>query len=492
MKIVVGGVATETNTFSPIPTGLADFDVIRGDARTASYQQGMLDAVKQHAAKGGHTLVNTVLAFAQPAGLTVRPAYEALRDEMLEGVRAHANADVVLLLLHGAMVADGYTDCELDMLTRVRDVVGPDAVIGAVLDPHCHLDQHLLDAADIIVCYKEYPHTDVIESTLRALDLCLATRRGEVCPVAALFDCAMLGMYNTKAEPMRGEVAAMRAAEASGEALSLSFVHGFPWGDVPHAGSKMLAVCDGDKQAAETLARRHGERLYGLRHALSLKALDLDTAMRTAVEAAADPSQCPVVVADQSDNAGGGAPADSTFALRWLLDNGVRDAGVANLYDPEVVKLAKAAGPGAQLPVRLGGKTAPVSGDPLDLTVRVVGILPDSQHAFPQEDGSDIRFPLGDVAALECDGVFVIVSSRRSQCFTPQIFADVGLDDLKILVPKSTNHFLSGFGPVAGKVIYMAAPGAIPPIMTAIDFQHMPTADKFPWVDDPLGLDNAA
>ena len=33
--------------------------------------------------------------------------------------------DGVLLNLHGAMVADGYDECEGDILARVRQIVGP-------------------------------------------------------------------------------------------------------------------------------------------------------------------------------------------------------------------------------------------------------------------------------------------------------------------------------------------------------------------------------
>ena len=179
MKVFVGGVATETNTFSPIPTGLADFDVIRGNEDRDSYQMGMLRALRQHAEQGCNELINSLLAFAQPAGLTVKPAYETMRDELLASLQKHADCDVVLLLLHGAMVADGYEDCERDMLQRVRAIVGPNVVIGAVFDPHCHVDQALLDACDVLVAYKEYPHTDVVECTLQCLDLCLATRRGD-------------------------------------------------------------------------------------------------------------------------------------------------------------------------------------------------------------------------------------------------------------------------------------------------------------------------
>ena len=61
------------------------------------------------------------------------------------------------------MVADGYDDCEGDLLAKVRAIVGPKVAIGAEFDLHCHLSALMLDSADVLVGYKEYPHTDTME-----------------------------------------------------------------------------------------------------------------------------------------------------------------------------------------------------------------------------------------------------------------------------------------------------------------------------------------
>lgn len=55
-----------------------------------------------------------------PNGTVTRAAYEGLRDQLLADLRAALPVDMVLLGLHGAMIADGYDDCEGDFLVRVR------------------------------------------------------------------------------------------------------------------------------------------------------------------------------------------------------------------------------------------------------------------------------------------------------------------------------------------------------------------------------------
>ena len=97
--------------------------------------------------------------------------------------------DIALFGLHGAMVADGYEDCEGDLLARARDIVGPGAVVGCEHDMHCHLTEKRVAACDLVVLFKEFPHTDFLARAEELVDLALRTARGEIRPVAGLFDC---------------------------------------------------------------------------------------------------------------------------------------------------------------------------------------------------------------------------------------------------------------------------------------------------------------
>jgi len=143
VRVFTGSLATETNTFSPLPTGLSAFmdrEYFKGGTHPArmTFYGGPLWAARQRAAPLGWTLIEGLVASAQPGGTTTRHAYETLRDELLDDIRRAMPLDMVLLGLHGAMVADGYDDCEGDILSRVRAITGPGTSIGATLDPHAH------------------------------------------------------------------------------------------------------------------------------------------------------------------------------------------------------------------------------------------------------------------------------------------------------------------------------------------------------------------
>jgi microcystin degradation protein MlrC len=490
MKIFAAGIATETNTFCPIPTTLDDFAVQRGrDVLLGRISYPTLDLTKpwgEQAKECGEEFVFSLMAWAKPGGTTVRSAYEELRDEVLIDLRAAIPVDIVLLMLHGAMIAEGYESCEKDLIERVRDVVGPSAVIGVELDLHCHLSLDILAAADVVITFKEYPHIDVQERASELFSLCHATRTGRIRPVMAIFDCHMIGLYPTTRSPMREFVKAMSEAEHRQGMLSVSLGHGFPFADVRHAGAKVLTIADGDRALAESVARELGMKVYALRREIGFESLALS--MDDAFAKAFAVPERPVIVADQSDNTGGGAPGDATFALRWLLDHRATEIALAILYDPEVVRIAKKAGQGAILPVRLGGKMGPASGDPIDIEVEVLSIRDDYMHAFPQRSGEVALYPAGDVVALRHGSVDIVVGTKRCQCFDPSIFTDLGVDPKtkRLVVVKSAQHFYSGFASIAQHVIYMAGPGAVAPDPKQIPYRQLDTSKKYPWVADPL------
>ncbi len=482
MKVFAGGISTETNTFSPMPTGMRDYKIVRPGDDVEPGTMTAFDRFRLGAQARDWEYVFGLSASAQPAGVTTRSTYESLRDELLERLQAAMPVDIVLLGLHGAMVADGYDDCETDIIDRVRQIVGPDAKIGVELDLHCDVTQAMISTADAIVLYKEYPHIDVANRADDLFDIIADAAEGKTKPTMALFDCRMIGLYLTSYEPMRGLVDELLSMEGKDGILSISLVHCFPWGDVPTCGAQALAITDGDADQAARVAEEVGRKFFNMRRELDQTPLTIDEALDQALAAPAGA----VVIADRADNAGGGAPSDSTFMLSAMLERGIANAGVAMMWDPIAVQVAMSGGVGAKLDLRLGGKMGTMSGDPLDLNVTVTGIVEDMIQEWPQQ-GDPMRIPCGDSVCLHCDGIDIIVSSRRVQPFSPDVFTNFGIDVTRkrMLVVKSSQHFYAGFAPIASKIIYMAAPGAVAPRFAEIPFKRV-DLHKYPWVDDPF------
>ncbi|WP_375572546.1 M81 family metallopeptidase [Seohaeicola saemankumensis] len=488
MKLFMATLGTETNTFSPIPTARAGFaDTLLNLDRDASTKPPNLFTEALHvwrrrAEEEGWDVVESIAAFAQPAGMTVQSVWEELRDMVVGDLKADGPVDVILIQCHGAMVSQSCLDCEGELMSILREIA-PDAVIGLELDPHNHMTDRMLEACDLIVNFKEYSHIDATPRAEELFTMAADMVKGRTKPVMAMFDCRMIGFYPTNPGgdgPMRDFVDAMIAApDKQPGLLHLTLTHGFPWGDVPETGTRMIAIVDGDaKQAAET-AERWGKLFWDLRDATRIKAPNLADGLTKAAEL----NGAPIVLADMADNAGGGAPADSTFVLREVLDRGLTGVAMAIFYDPSVVRLCADAGVGATLPVRLGGKHGPASGDPVDLVVTVKGHATDLTQPF---GGGEME--MGEAVWLESDGIDLIVNDTRTQCFSPEAFERLGckLADRKIVVVKSSNHFYAGFAPIAEQIIYCATPGTLTPDATTVPYTRRTglwwPKDEDPWI----------
>ena len=373
--------------------------------------------------------------------------------------------DGVFLGLHGAMVAHGYDDTEGDVVERIRAQVGPQCAIGMELDPHCHLTVKRVRLADLIVLYKEFPHTDVIERAEDLLTLMLRTIRGEIRPVMALYDCRQIGTYSTRLPLMRAFVDKISAMEGKDGVLSISIAHGFPWGDVADMGTRVLVMTDDRRAAGEALAERLGAEIIAFRDRLMPAFPNADDAIADAVASNA----MPVVLADSADNPGGGAGGDSTYILARLIARGVDNAVLGPLWDPVAVQICFEAGVGARLPLRIGGKVGPASGAPIDAMVEVLALKRDAMQAGL----SNTMAPLGDTAVIAIGGIKVVMITRRSQAFGTDLFTQFGIDltETRLVVVKSSQHFHAKYGPVAKKVIYVDTPGSCP-----IDFSTVPYA----------------
>src|SRR5262249_34412549 len=140
-------------------------------------------------------------------------AYEQMRDEILGQLKAALPVDGVMFGLHGAMVADGYDDCEGDLIGRARALVGAKVPIAVELDPHNHMTRARVKEASIIICYKEFPHTDFAERAEELVELTLQAARGKIKPVMSLFDCRMIASFPTSIQPMRGFVDKIKTLE---------------------------------------------------------------------------------------------------------------------------------------------------------------------------------------------------------------------------------------------------------------------------------------
>jgi microcystin degradation protein MlrC len=339
----------------------------------------------------------------------------------------------------------------------------------------------MVQNADAIVTFKEYPHIDFNERAEDLYQVLLGKAQGRTKPVIGTWDMRMISTWRTPVEPVRSFVDKLQSLEGKDGILSISFGHGFPWGDVEHVTATMLVISDGDQAKAEKLAEELGREVFAMRDQTHPRL----SSMAEAFDAAVAANHFPVVLADVADNAGGGAPSDSTFVLREVLDRGLDNVATGLYWDPVTVRFCKEGGVGATLDLRIAGKCGAMSGDPLDLSVTVMGIIEGASQTF-----GDATAQMGDAVWLRCEPeIDLIVTSVRTQTFHPNAFTQFGLDlsAKKIVVVKSSQHFYAGFEPVAAEIHYIGGEGALNTDFANIPYTKLKTP-YWPKVEDPYSV----
>ena len=459
-RLFIACLSTETNTYSPIPTGRAGYEAYFLRHGTATQEPANLMTESLHLWRAeaealGWDVVESLSAIAEPAGLTGAATYAAFKKEILDDLAAAGPVDLVLLSLHGAMVAEGVEDCEGDLTLACREIA-TNAVIGVSLDLHCHLTDDLIGAADLVVTFKEYPHDDATPRAGELWEMALAAHEGDISPRMALYDIGMIGLHLTKSGPMAAFVARMQAEEGQGGVLSVSLGHGFPWADVSDLGARMIVITNGDQPLADAKAKAMGQAFFDLRDEVTKRYPNLDEALGEAAR-----TDGTVVLADMSDNSGAGAPGDATFVLHEILNRNLKDVVSGLYFDPQAVGICRDAGEGTSITLRLGGKSEPASGAPADVTGTIMAIRHDcGQHLGPGLE------PMGTAVWLRLENnVDLVLNDLRVQVYHPEAFTQLGIDlsTKRLIVVKSTYHFYTPFAAIAAKVIFCATPGRVNP-----------------------------
>lgn len=448
--ILIGLYCTETNSFAPGHTVLADFGQNIFDPETTWAERGkrswlgaLLHVLE---AREDVEVIPTVAASAEAGSPVELSAHNAILQSILSTAEAHPEIDGVVMFMHGAIACDGEPDAEGAVLEALRAKLGMDVPIIIALDLHANMTDRMLENATAFILYDNYPHTDIYDCCVEAAQMLLRTLDGEIRPVMRARRLPLLSEFVPTTEACLTPVLdRMHALEKQPGVLAATIAYGFFLADIPQCHSVTVAVADGDAALAQDAADNLAAVLWNQRHEAKRNYYTLD-------EALAEVNNGPdgtYVLADCSDNPGGGSPGDGTHILRGLLDRGVQNAVVAAIFDPATVEQAEKAGVGAVMEASIGGKIAP---DPLGFPVvcraEVVGFC-DTQPSY------------GRVAVLKVDGVHVLVQSKRFQMFRPDFVAACGIapETCRIIVVKSNIAYRSGFGPMARKCIEVCVPG---------------------------------
>jgi len=415
MRIAIGGISHESNTFNPLYTGIDSFKIMEG-------RNLLRDEAARFLTDIGIDVVPTIHASAFPSGVVEKETYLKLKEELLSRFEEGGKIDGVCLILHGALEVEGIGDGEIDLVKAVRETVGEDAYISASLDLHGNMPPESVETADILTAYRTAPHRDAAETRVRAAALLLGSLKKETKPVSVIVNPPVLlpgELVVTDVEPAYSLYRDLKRIDNLPGMLNASMLVGMAWADTPSSCASAVVVAEEDKSLSKAyelaceLAEAYWDRREDFHYEVEVGSID--ETIRTAMKS----SKGPVFISDSGDNVTAGAAGDISLFVERLLSMRATDAVVGGILDPETVEICKEAGVGTRMKIEIGGKLDKVNGYPIEV---------DGKIAYIAKDGVVFR----------TDGVDVILTSKRQGFTSPESFRMYGIEPLtrKIVVVK--------------------------------------------------------
>jgi microcystin degradation protein MlrC len=451
----------ETNTFSRVTTDMAmirrrDYHLENEIPVAFRGTRSAFGATFEAADKFGWTLVHPISANPNPSGVVTDDAFERITGMILHAVDMKGPIDGVLLHLHGAMVSQSYEDAEGEFLARLRQRLGTEVPVVVTLDLHANVTQRMADNSSALIAYRTYPHIDQYERAWQGAELLERAMQGEIRPKTVIARRPMmygLDHGRTQRGPMAELIARGEAIERNGEALVVSICAGFSRANIRDVGPSVTVTVDGNIARGQAIADEFIDYVWAARDYTTVKLLPVAEVVALARQG--KPGDRPLVVADYTDNPGGGGYGDATAFLKGLVEAGVDSVAFHAICDPEAVQEGMRAGVRARTTLTLGGRTDPaMGGGPLLLTGEVV-CLTNGRFIAYGPMGGGVERNYGPSMVFRVGGIDIILITNNGQAVDLAQFTSLGVDPTRYrtVAVKSMQHFRAAFEPIAREVV---------------------------------------
>jgi fumarylacetoacetate (FAA) hydrolase family protein/microcystin degradation protein MlrC len=477
-KVFVGGMWHETNTFSPIPADVAQFEAyqcIPGYKLRLqlAYSQTEIGGFLREAWKTGIDAVPSGFYGAVPSGPVTMAAYEKFSGILLSDIDAAAESlEGIYLPLHGAMVLENGHSGDALLLRAVKER-WPHLPLVATFDIHANLSDEAIESADLLIGYDTFPHVDMAGRGAEAARLMARMLSTGARPKKAWARLPLITVpqaQSTDDEPMAGLLRLAHDAEEKEVLWTCSVVPGFAYADSPHLGFMVLGYGD-DSVAAAGIVRKIAETAWNEREAF-VPVLDSEEVALARIRALADTPGL-IVLAEPADNVGGGGPGDSTHVLAMLLKENIGPATVV-LWDPLAAAKAAEQGIGSSFAQFVGAHSTSLSGSPVFLEGTVSDCRDITyQRSGPYMTGQTVR--MGVTAVVQAGLVTVALTTERVMPFDSDHITVLGIDPKaqRFIVAKSGSAWRVAFEHLSIASIYVDTPGVAASNVTRLPYVNL-------------------
>ena len=482
MKILTGLYSHESNTFSRQRTdftlltcqgssaeGAEIFEIFNG---TSTYLGGMIECAK----KRGIELI-PACAYENAGPILTAECHAFVLDKITGYARKHRGEyDGICMGLHGAGIAEGSEDIELDTLMVLRAVVGDDMPITIALDLHGNLSRELADLTQGIFGIKENPHIDCAVTGYEAMNAVIdaveyrehAHSFVQRIPFLVPVSQNMSGIFKEVKD-------CINQYKKDHKLLDAAFFHGFPFADHTHCSASVFVTA---YENAEAHAKELARYVWSLREQLIIleRSVPEDVVPRAA-EIVRNSKTGLVIINEASDNPGGGAPGDGTQLLREMLRLNLPDSAFGYMYDPAAARAAAEAGVGATISVSLGGKVedAKWHGEPIELVDAEVCAISNGDYTATSPVLTGVKGTYGLTARLRAGNVDIVIGSVQNQTYDDRPFTVCGIDinQKRLIGLKSAQHFKAFYADCAIDILPVNTDGIHTSDLHSMGYQNI-------------------
>jgi microcystin degradation protein MlrC len=466
-RVLLAGLSHETHTFIPQMTRLQDFTVMHARAiRASAGDVSGIAGVLAVAADCSWDIIPVVHMGAMPGPIVEDEVIDTFWQFFTETVKREVagGIDGVMLILHGAMVSESFTDVEGEILRRIRSLENLAGVpVCGSLDLHANFTAEMAQYSSGLIAYRENPHTDIKQTAMRAARVLDRLMHSGEQPMTVYAHPPLIWTPSgtgTREIPMRIlETRAREIEVADPNILAVNVFGGFAFSDIPEAGVSFSAMTVGDPACARNAVDDLCTMAMEMRELGNVSGIDLDDAL----DRLSQYPKGPILLVESADNIGGGTPGDITYILKALVTRGIRNAGVI-INDAETVKELQGYNIGARVQVNIGGKSGVVGAEPLPLEVELRS-LSDGQYVLEDPHshlaGSGQNIYMGPCAVVCYQGVTILLTSRPSPPFDLGQWRSQGInpEDLFVIAVKAAAAHRQAYDPIAVASYTVDTPG---------------------------------
>ncbi|MEH7379009.1 M81 family metallopeptidase [Bacillus sp. JJ1533] len=467
MKVVVGCLYHETNTFNPILTDIDDFVLVEGE-KAASRLAG-----NEVFRKNGVEVIPSIYATALSSGPVKKEAYRYFADKFLSVLKDNKDIDGIWLHLHGAMVVEEMGSGELALVKEIRECIGLEIPISLTLDVHANIALDFYRYVNIVKAYRTVPHVDQLDvekETAQLLVDCL-NNNTIIKPSFTRLPMIIPGEKALgKSDPLRSIFEKLYEVEKIKGISTASFFICHAWSDSENTAASIFVIPESEEyeEVAELVKDELADYVYSRRHEFEFDAVVLDP--EESVERALNESVKPIFISDSGDNTTAGAIGMSTLLLKLLKDKdlGQKRVLISAINDPVAYKKLNSYEVATAVSVEVGTCI-----DENSQPVLLEGTLSSKGDLLGYLNATTDK--VGEVCTVSIGNLDVVVANRGESFITLNHFTRAGLNvhDYDVIVVKQ-GYLFDELSEISKMDILSMTPGATYQRIEKINYRHVP------------------